>query len=103
VLLAQYRLHEHSKTVAEGGLFDREFDQIAEIYEPKLKGEGRRWCAATRLLRQSFAASREGNRVSATKDLVRAIRIHPESLAARPFWGCLRQLLRGATTVDRSV
>ncbi len=96
VLLAAYRLHESSKTVAEGDLFDREFDQIAGIYEPKLNGGGRRWCAATRLLRQSFSASREGKRFSAAKDLLQAIRIHPESLAERNFWGCLRQLLRGA-------
>jgi glycosyltransferase involved in cell wall biosynthesis len=96
VTLAAYRLHPTSKTVAEGDLFDREFDQIAAIYEPKLNGGGRRWCAATRLLRQSFAASREGNRFSAAKDLLQAIRIHPESLAGRNFWGCLRQLLRGA-------
>ena len=96
VLLAGYRLHESSKTVSEGDLFDREFDQIADIYEPKLSGGGRRWCAATRLLRQSFAASREGKRSSAAKDLLQAIRIHPESLAGRNFWGCLRQLLRGS-------
>ena len=100
VLLAGYRLHESSKTVAEGDLFDREFDQIADIYEPKLIGGGRRWCAATRLFRQSFAASREGKRFIAAKDLLQAIRIHPESLAGRNFWGCLRQLLRGAPAVD---
>jgi glycosyltransferase involved in cell wall biosynthesis len=98
VLLAAYRLHKSSKTVAEGELFDREFDQIAEIYEPKLTGSGRRWCAATRLLRQSFAASCEGNRFSAAKDLLQAIRIHPESVAGRNFWGCLRQLVRGAAS-----
>jgi glycosyltransferase involved in cell wall biosynthesis len=96
VLLAAYRLHESSKTVAEGNLFDREFDQIADIYEPKLNGSGRRWCAATRLFRQSFAKSLEGQRASAAKDLLEAIWIHPESLAGRTFWGCLRQLLRGA-------
>lgn len=100
VLLAAYRLHESSKTVAEGNLFDREFDEIADIYEPQLNGSGRRWCGATRLLRQSFAKSREGKRFSAAKDLLRAIRIHPESLAGRNFWGCVRQLLRGAPTVD---
>ncbi|MCM3871749.1 MAG: glycosyltransferase [Pyrinomonadaceae bacterium] len=98
VLLAAYRLHESSKTVAEGGLFDREFDQIADIYEPKLDGSGRRWCAATRLLRQSFAKSGEGKRYTAAKDLVQAVRIHPESLVGRNFWGCVRQLVRGAPT-----
>ena len=38
VTLAAYRLHPASKTVAEGALFDSEFDQIAEIYAPALEG-----------------------------------------------------------------
>lgn len=94
--LAAYRLHPNSKTVAEGGLFDNEFDQIAEMYEPTLEGSGRRWCAATRLLRQSFAASRAGRRGPAARDLLHALLIHPESISGRNFWGCLRQLLRGS-------
>ena len=93
--LAAYRLHASSKTVAEGDLFDREFDQIADIYEPKLEGNDRRWCAATRLLRQSFAASVDGERQNAAKSLLQALRVHPESIAGRNFWGCVRQLLRG--------
>ena len=101
VVLAAYRLHESSKTVAEGDLFGREFDDIAEIYEPKLTGAGRRWCAATRLFRQSYAASSEGRRLSAARDLLEAISIHPESLAGRNFWGCLRQLMRGAPATVR--
>jgi glycosyltransferase involved in cell wall biosynthesis len=96
VTLAGYRLHDTSKTVAEGDLFDREFDQIADIYEPKLAGRGRRWCAATRLLRQSFAASRAGRRGPAAKDLLHAFLIHPEGISGRSFWGCFRQLLRGS-------
>ena len=94
--LAAYRLHASSKTVAEGDLFDREFDQIAEIYEPKLRGSDQRWCAATRLLRESYAASRSGDRAGARKHLLQALRVHPESLAGRNFWGCVRQLRRGA-------
>jgi glycosyltransferase involved in cell wall biosynthesis len=94
--LAAYRLHDTSKTVAEGDLFDREFDQIADIYEPRLAGRGRRWCAATRLLRQSFAASRAGRRGPAAKDLWHAFLIHPEGISGRSFWGCFRQLLRGS-------
>lgn len=93
--LAAYRLHPNSKTVAEGGLFDYEFDQIAEMYEPSLEGGGRRWCAATRLLRQSFAASRAGRRGPAARDLLHALVIHPEGISGRNFWGCFRQLLRG--------
>ena len=94
--LAAYRHHPNSKTVAEGGLFDHEFDQIAEIYEPRLEGGARRWCAATRLLRQSFAASRAGRRGPAARDLLHAFLIHPEGISGRNFWGCFRQLLRGS-------
>lgn len=92
--LAAYRLHGASKTVAEGDLFDHEFDQIARLYEPQLKGRARRWCAATQLLRQSSAASRSGSRGPAMRDLLRAFMIHPESVAGRNLWGCFRQLLR---------
>jgi glycosyltransferase involved in cell wall biosynthesis len=91
--IAAYRLHASSKTVAEGDLFDAEFDQIAEIYEPKLPS-GRRWCAATRLMRQSYASSRSGKRGRAAKDLLRALSIHPESVSGRNFWGCVWQLVR---------
>ena len=91
--IAAYRLHASSKTVAEGDLFDAEFDQIAEIYEPKLPS-GRRWCAATRLMRQSYASSLSGKRGRAAKDLLRALSIHPESVSGRNFWGCVRQLVR---------
>jgi glycosyltransferase involved in cell wall biosynthesis len=96
VTLAAYRLHPGSKTVAEGDLFDSEFDQIAKIYEPKLAGSARRWCAATGLLRQSFTASRAGKRGLAARDLLHALLIHPEGIAGRNFWGCFRQLLRGS-------
>ena len=96
VTLAAYRLHDASKTVAEGDLFDHEFDQIADIYEPRLAGRGRRWCAATRLLRQSYAASSAGRRGPAAKDLWQAFLIHPEGIAGRSFWGCFRKLLRGS-------
>ena len=91
--LAAYRLHVASKTVAEGDLFDREFDQIAEIYEPQLRGSGRRWCAATRLLRESFAASKTGQRGAAASKLFQALLMRPEGIASRPFWGCFRRLL----------
>jgi glycosyltransferase involved in cell wall biosynthesis len=93
VTLAAYRLHPTSKTVAEGDRFDREFDDIAEIYEPQLRGSGRRWCTATRHLRQSWQASESGRKMEAAKNLMRALIVHPESLAGRNFWGCLRRLM----------
>jgi len=91
--LAGYRLHAASKTVAEGDLFNDEFDRIAEIYEPRLRGAGKRWCASTRYLRSSFAASRAGDRRAGFSHLARALWMHPESITHRPFWGCFRQLL----------
>ncbi len=94
VTLAAYRLHATSKTVAEGQLFDSEFDQIAEIHVASLRGAGRRWCSATRDLRLSYQASREGQRRVAAEMLWRALLTYPESIAKRPFWGCLRQLLK---------
>lgn len=94
VTVAAYRLHPASKTVAEGNFFDREFDEIAEIYEPQLSGAGRRWCAATRHLRHSFSASESGRKSEAARSLLRALLVHPESIGGRPFWGCLRRLLR---------
>ncbi len=42
--MAAYRLHEVSKTVAEGHRQLEEFDQIAEFYEPQLQGVDQRWC-----------------------------------------------------------
>ncbi|HEV2884047.1 MAG TPA: glycosyltransferase family 2 protein [Pyrinomonadaceae bacterium] len=101
-VLAAYRLHPASKTVAEGELFDREFDQIAEIYEPKLESGGRRWCAATRHLRQSFAASNSGNRGEAVRSLVNALVIRPESVLQRPFWGCLRRVVSVSAPREQS-
>lgn len=95
--LAAYRLHAASKTVAEGDLFDREFAQIARLYEPQLKGRARRWTAATQLLRQSYAASQKGKRGAGAKDLLHAFLIHPEGVSGRNFWGCFRQLLRGSS------
>jgi glycosyltransferase involved in cell wall biosynthesis len=98
VTLAGYRLHPESKTVAEGANFDSEFDRIEEIYEKHLSGADRRWCLATRHLRKSYAASTKGNRLDAARTLLKALAIHPESIWARPFWGCLRRLLAGRQT-----
>ena len=96
--LAAYRLHAASKTVAEASLFDREFDEIVDIYEKQLRNPGRRWCAATRHMRGSFAASNSGHRGAALVSLLRAAVIHPEGLFHRPFWGCLRRIISPHST-----
>ncbi len=92
--VAAYRLHAQSKTVAEGNLFDAEFDEITGLYQNKLHGSDRRWCAATRNLRLSYAASGKGDRGRAANELLRALLTYPESLATRPFWGCLRRVFK---------
>jgi glycosyltransferase involved in cell wall biosynthesis len=101
VPLAAYRLHPVSKTVAEGHKQVEEFERSAEFYEDRLHGADRRWCRATRFLRRSYAASAAGNKREGAEWLWRALVTHPESLAARPFWGCFRQLtLDGARERD---
>jgi glycosyltransferase involved in cell wall biosynthesis len=90
VPLAAYRLHSQSKTVAEGKLFEREFDQIAETYSRSLHGAARRWCKATLALRRSMAATEAGKKSEAARLLVRALLIHPEGICYRPFWGCFK-------------
>ncbi len=92
VTLAKYRLHAQSKTVAENYKQIEEFDRSAEVYENQLRGADRRWCAATRYLRRSYAASETGNSREGARWLVRAIATYPECLASRPFWGTLRRV-----------
>jgi glycosyltransferase involved in cell wall biosynthesis len=96
--LAKYRLHASSKTVADSKRFEEEFDRSAELYEDRLSGADRRWCRATRYLRRSYAASGAGDRRGGARWLARAALTHPESLAARPFWGCLRRLAAGGNS-----
>jgi hypothetical protein len=92
--LAGYRLHPTSKTVAEAEGFEREFDAIAEQFEPMVPWRTRRRSRAIRLLRQSYVASRAGSRGRASVLLLRAIAGYPPELSRRVFWGCLRALLR---------
>lgn len=89
---AKYRLHAASKTVAENYRQNEEFDRSAEFYENRLHGSDRRWCRATRFLRLSYAASEAGHKAESARWLLRALVTHPEGLASRPFWGCLRRL-----------
>jgi glycosyltransferase involved in cell wall biosynthesis len=95
--VAAYRLHPVSKTVAEGYRQDAEFDRSAAFYENQLRGADRRWCRSTRLLRQSYQASREGKTGDAGRLLMRAFLIYPEAVTSKPFWGCLRQLSKGSS------
>lgn len=94
VPVAAYRYHPQSKTVAEGDAFDREFDEIAGMYQRDLKGAARRWTLATLLLRRSYQASQLGDTRSSLKYLFRSLLIHPEEIISRTFWGCFRRTLQ---------
>ena len=93
VPVAGYRLHKVSITVTEHHKQDEEHDRSAEFYGDRLRGAARRWVRATQHLRRSYEASGAGDRRAGARWLVRAALTHPESLAARPFWGCLRHLV----------
>jgi hypothetical protein len=92
--LAAYRLHTESKTVAEGKLFDDEFDAITEMYRKELKGSARRWTTATLLLRRSCQASQTGDTKASLNHLLRSLMIHPEGILSRQFWGSFRRALK---------
>jgi glycosyltransferase involved in cell wall biosynthesis len=101
--VAAYRLHAVSKTVAEGHRQDDEFDRSAEFYEGQLRGSGRRWCRATRLMRQSYKASSVGKTSEAGRLLMRALLTYPEGVAGKTFWGCLRQLSKSSAALPPEV
>jgi len=92
--VAGYRLHGRSKTVGESEAFDKEFDLIAEQYEPRVPMRARRWSWATRLVRQSCFASGDGQPRLAARRLLQALGVYPLIAAHRPFWGCARRVLR---------
>lgn len=102
VPVAAYRYHPESKTVAEGDLFDREFDDITEMYQKELKGAQRRWTMATLLIRRSIQASQTGDTKASAKYLLRSLLIHPEGIISRPFWGGFRRTLKSGLTARRS-
>ena len=93
--LAAYRLHAASKTVAEGHRMEAEFDLLAERYENRLQGADRRWCRATRYIRQAYKLGRRKKNGEGAKLLMRAMLTYPEGMLRRPFWGTLRKLMSG--------
>lgn len=93
--LAAYRLHAASKTVAEGHRMEAEFDLLAERYENRLQGADRRWCRATRYIRQAYKLGRLKKNGEGAKLLMRAMLTYPEGMLRRPFWGTLRKLMSG--------
>jgi glycosyltransferase involved in cell wall biosynthesis len=83
--VAGYRLHASSKTVAEAQGFEREFDAIAERYEPFVPWLARRRSRAVRLLRGSYAESRAGRSRASGVLLGLAFLTSPFEISRRPF------------------
>jgi glycosyltransferase involved in cell wall biosynthesis len=84
--IAGYRLHPKSKTRAESEGFEREFDQIAREYLPRLPWTWRRQVQAILYLRASLIEDRRS-------DLARGVAVWPAILRRRVFWGTLRRHL----------
>lgn len=100
--LAGYRFHASSKTVAEGGLFEAEWDRIRDRYVPTLP-LGQRVVARHRLaMRRSGTrythAAREqaaGHGAAARALFASGIAHYPPSLLSRSGLGCVRRLFFG--------
>ena len=102
--LAGYRFHPASKTVAEGGLFETEWDRIRAHFVPTLPmsqrvlarhriallKSGARYTSAARAL----AA---GHTAEARAKFTSAVWSYPPSIFSRSGLGCARRLLFGGT------
>ncbi len=100
--LAAYRFHPSSKTVAEGGLFESEWDRIRERFVPLLPPPKRLLARHRIALLKSGArytrAAREqagGHRAEARALFASALASYPPSLLTRSGLGCARRLLFG--------
>jgi hypothetical protein len=100
--LAAYRFHPSSKTVAEGGLFETEWDRIRTQFVPLLPAHQRLTARHRIALLKSgalyTAAARmlaDGNPAEARATFARALKAYPPSLLTRSGLGCARRLLFG--------
>lgn len=100
--LASYRFHPASKTVAEGDLFEKDWDRIRAHFVPQL-GATERVIARHRIAMlksgamYSRAARRlaRGEKAEAWALFRAAVSAYPPSLASRSGLGAARRLMRG--------
>jgi glycosyltransferase involved in cell wall biosynthesis len=100
--LASYRFHPSSKTVAEGGLFEAEWDRIRAHFMPMLPVH-QRLIARHRiaLLKSGAGYTRaageqaRGRRAEARALFASAVAAYPPSLMTRSGLGCVRRLFFG--------
>jgi glycosyl transferase family 2 len=102
--LAGYRFHPASKTVAEGGLFEAEWDRIRARFVPTLpvsqRVAARHRIALLKSGAQYTHAARElaaGHAAEARALFASAVRSYPPSIFSRSGLGCAGRLLFGGT------
>ena len=100
--VAGYRFHPSSKTVAEGGLFEAEWDRIRDRFVPTLPFHERIVARHRLAMRRSATrytqAAREqaaGHRAEAWTTFASAFALYPPSLLGRSGLGCVRRLFLG--------
>lgn len=100
--VAGYRFHAASKTVAEGALFEKEWDIIRARYVTSLGTLDRLRAThrigllkAQALVTEAARAADAGDGAAARAGFAHAVRRHPGVLLTRAGAGCLRRLVRG--------
>ncbi|MBK7907014.1 MAG: glycosyltransferase [Gemmatimonadetes bacterium] len=100
--VAAYRFHATSKTVAEGSLFEKEWDIIRARYMTSLAPLDRLRAShrigllkAQALVTEAAALADAGDGAAARAGFAHAVRRHPGVLLTRAGAGCARRLLRG--------
>jgi Glycosyl transferase family 2 len=100
--VAGYRFHATSKTVAEGSLFEKEWDIIRARYVTSLAPLDRLRAThrigllkAQALVTEAAALADAGDGAAARAGFAHAVRRHPGVLFTRAGAGCARRLLRG--------
>lgn len=100
--VAGYRFHATSKTVAEGSLFETEWDIIRVRYMTSLPLLDRlraryriRLLKAQAIMTGAAQLADAGDAAAARAGFARALRRHPAVLLTRAAGGCARRILRG--------
>jgi hypothetical protein len=100
--VAGYRFHASSKTVAEGALFEKEWDIIRARHVTSLGAIDRLRAGhrigllkAQALVTAAARAADAGDGAAARAGFAHAVRRHPGVLLTRAGAGCLRRLVRG--------
>jgi glycosyltransferase involved in cell wall biosynthesis len=100
--VAGYRFHASSKTVAEGALFEKEWDIIRARYVTSLGAFDRLRAThrigllkAQALATEAARAADAGDGATARTGFAHAVRRHPGVLLTRAGAGCMRRLVRG--------